>query len=170
MTEEKGFVESSYFSVRFRKDAWHSRLHYFVYSSHSRRISICKYFWATLSAPALFPLALVWHLLSDDWKDRITIGWLYVSGGTIAFIIWIQFFEMGTFVFLQWVAYTVLGGAGIMGGLYAIVRLALWLEEKKNLRMLHFGWKPKQPSMVIAYLMAKKARICPIIQWEETHD
>ena len=84
----------------------------------------------------------------------------------VAFAIWLQFFEIGLFVFLQWVAYIVLSGAGVVGGIYAIARLALWLEEK-NLSAPHLRWKQKQPSMVMAYLRTRKAKVCPLIQWEE---
>lgn len=147
--------------LQVHSGSWHYWIWRLGRSNHSRPRNLCKYFWHIVLKVVAFLIVVGLALTGVG-----SLLWLIITHPT-------EFFGMTALVAI---------GIGVVIG-------ALWLGGilyerhlvKKELRKLAFqkklaeGWTPppkkkRKPSVVMAFLRARKAKYCPLIEVVDTFD
>lgn len=181
--------EQALFQPRFRVNAWHRRVHNYVYKeTGTERITICKYFWSTLLAFALLPLVVPGRAIGHGY-GKIRRDTKDFVGSAILLTIMGSFLAIGAvlaFKYAWWLPFAAIGiGTTFVLGVWGLIELVDKIRYSSFghwLRTKRFEWSqrkrkekepkppkperpPKQPSMFWQYLKAKKGKVCPYIEW-----
>jgi hypothetical protein len=157
--------------LTFSKSSWHYRLNAYCYDDLTRtNWNLCKYFWFTW-ANVLFVSWITWL---DNHRPIWDIKWPEIHSPNLGVICIIIFFTSLTALGIIFI---------IIGHLWAgILIITLgntpWLSfiwahmeeyyEKRypNKPKVKKEKKPKQPSMTLEYLKARKLKICPLVKFD----
>lgn len=116
--------------------------------------SLCPYFWKTL-----------YNLL----VPFMWIGSWYITLGLLGVAAFHQYFPQGINDFLMITLGAITGTVALILILVLIVSCMLFFTSIKN-RISNKGidnFKNKPDNIVIAWVKAKKEKICPMIEWED---
>ena len=150
-----------------KADTWHFRLYSFLLRLFNedvpKRVSLCKYFWTTVG------LGLAVAFLS--------LAVLFVAFTTIPAIpvLLLAIFDVievpEESVVSAWVIFGVLEIliAIFFGIWYSIKKFVRYRKHKKWLNTLDDN-QEKEDSLFVAYVKAKKSKLCPILEIEDKEE
>lgn len=148
------------------KKSWHYRLNKLFRNEPQGTTSLCKYFWSTVLAPLKFLatwtgiIALALFLIGTFGIGLFyLVGWMFIGLLNVIHVIPDGFFNLQRGVF-DWKFIP----ASIVIDLIGVC--------------LYFGWnkwqnrtitkkEPKEDSLFVAYVKAKKRKICPLITFKD---
>lgn len=132
--------------MKVRKGSWHYRLWRFGReSSRSEPRDLCRYFWHLALVKVLLPLTIVGFALAGiGWVFWLIFQYPLEAAGTVLAI--------------------VLVAAFILGMVFGIRKLVERHERKEIERESLPPEPPKEPSVVLTYLAARKRKVCPLIE------
>ena len=174
--------------MKLNTKSWHSRLYQFAYNEYQESClpnNLCEYFWKVVWA--IFSLPLYWSGALFLNKNNPETGqrtyltiMLYMLGmiGIIAGHFYISFFWGGgmeaikSYSFTHWwwmlpicflsgLIGTSLIVSSCVGLCYCWVKIWRLMLYKKD------QYDFKQPSLLAAWMYAKKKKYCPSIEWED---
>ena len=158
--------------MKINKDSWHFKLlesnksDYFYVLTHGGNVTLCKYFWVVVA-----------NVLAFCGK------WVGITMGCIAALSLLAVMLSGvvTFFFANWIPFNEVNARASFVGLTltTICFICATIEAAKNMlvdgRIVPNYLKFKKsevtvehkPNLLLDYLKAKKAKVCPLITLED---
>ena len=131
--------------------AWHLRLVRWQFHKDYQPRDLCSHFWIVVAALLYLPArpvgALFWAETGARWLVRGIVVLVALGGLTLAGIGFVQFI----------LANPLLSAAVAGGVLTFVVGVVVWQAKQA-------AGLPREPSLVMSYIKAKKRRGCPLIE------
>jgi hypothetical protein len=167
--------------MKISEQAWHVKANWISFRWEPNKyypISLCPYFWMTVAACILMPFILLLRPVYVRWartppwseakKEKVAkyglIANFAVIGGSWIWFAVVYALAHGLWMLLRWAEV----GAVLLGLIGAVIVLVFEMYDLYSTYHVEKERppKPKQPSIVVAWVKAKKSKVCPIIEWE----
>ena len=131
--------------MKIKKDSWHYR--FIKWTGKDPSPNLCNYFWQVVGPPLFVTLIALLLVIA-------VAGMIFEHGWSLLWMI----------------------PLGLLGGAVLILIIASVALGYETLREKYFGPKPvkepkpekeKKPNIFIEWLKAKKAKVCPILEFED---
>jgi len=133
-----------------------------MYGPRRKNISLCKYFWSVIYGILLVAPTTVIVKIDGDASYDATLGISTIFYVEAIFGVVLSVSQMNWWWFpVPWITTCIVVGAAI-GSFMLKSKIDTW-EASKPVK----PYKPKEPSLFVETLKAKKSKVCPIIQWED---